>query len=203
MHCRRRGRPLPFGRPQRPGQADPHSPRIEKSGVTDEAKGEVKQRSSWRRDDWLGVAVFGAAGVTAALWLLDLGRNLTFFFDEWNFVEEAATTGYWHNVLRPHNGHPSMIPFSIYEALLHTVGLRHYWPYQVILVLLDIGCGWLLFLLLRMKVHPLVAGAVLRRLDAARAGMAGPPVAIPNRISRKRCRRARSAGPHRPGHPAC
>ena len=127
--------------------------------MTDETQGEADQRSLWRLDDWLGVAVFSAAGITAALWLIDLGRNLTFFFDEWNFVEEAATTGYWHNVLRPHNGHPSMIPFSIYEALLHTVGLRHYWPYQVLLVLLDICCGWLLFLLLRKKVHPLVAGA--------------------------------------------
>ena len=52
-----------------------------------------------------------------------------------------------------------MIPFTVYEVLLHTVGLRHYWPYQLLLVLLDIGCGWLLFLLLRRKVHPLVAGA--------------------------------------------
>jgi hypothetical protein len=127
--------------------------------VTDEAQGGDSERPSWRRDDWLGVAVFGAASLSAALWLLDLGRNLTFFYDEWNFVEESATTGYWHNVLQPHNGHPSMIPFSMYEVLLHTVGLRHYWPYQVILVLLDIGCGWLLFLLLRRKVHPLVAGA--------------------------------------------
>ena len=127
--------------------------------MTDETQGEVDKHPSWRLDDWLGVAVFGAAGLSAALWLLDLGRNLTFFFDEWDFVEDAATTGYWHSVLRPHNGHPSMIPFSIYELLLHTVGLRHYWPYQVILILLNIGCGWLLFLLLRRKVHPLVAGA--------------------------------------------
>jgi hypothetical protein len=113
----------------------------------------------WRIADWFGVAVFGAAGLCAGIWLMSLGRGLTFFYDEWDFVEEGATTGYWHNVLQPHNGHPSMVPFSLYEALLHTVGLRHYWPYQLVLVLLDIGCGWLLFILLRRKVHPLVAAA--------------------------------------------
>ena len=36
-----------------------------------------------------------------------------------------------------------------------TVGLRHYWPYQLILALLDVGCGWLLFVVLRRKIQPL------------------------------------------------
>ena len=126
--------------------------------MTEQAQ-EASSRHSWRLNDWLGFAVFSAAALCAAIWLLDLGRGLTFFFDEWNFIEDAGTSGYWHNVLQPHNGHPSMIPFTLYEVLLHTVGLRHYWPYQLVLVLLDIGCGWLLFLLLRRKVHPLVAGA--------------------------------------------
>lgn len=120
---------------------------------------ESSRTRSWRLDDSLGVVVFVAAALCAAIWLIDLGRGLTFFFDEWDFIEAAGTSGYWHNVLQPHNGHPSMIPFTMYEVLLHTVGLRHYWPYQLVLVLLDVGCGWLLFLLLRLKVHPLVAGA--------------------------------------------
>ena len=88
-----------------------------------------------------------------------LGSGLTFFYDEWDFINAAATTGYWHNVLTPHNGHPSMVPYSVYELLLHTVGLRHYWPYRLLLTLLDVGCGWLLFVLLRRKVHPVAAGA--------------------------------------------
>jgi len=114
---------------------------------------------SWRPADWLGVLVFGAAALCAVLWLLDLGRGLTFFLDEWDFIEYTGNPGYWHTVLQPHNGHPSMVPFSLYDLLLHTVGLRHYWPYQLILVLLSVGCGWLLFWLLRRKVHPLVAAA--------------------------------------------
>jgi hypothetical protein len=125
--------------------------------VTGQPKG--SDGGGFGRNDWLGLAVFGAAAVSAAVWLMVLGRGLTFFYDEWDFIQAAATTGYWHNLLKPHNGHPSMVPFSVYEALLHTVGLRQYWPYQLVLVLLDIGCGLLLFVLLRRKVHPVVAGA--------------------------------------------
>jgi hypothetical protein len=126
--------------------------------VTEETQESVDRRHR-RPADWLGLAVFGAASLCTALWLFDLGRGLTFFFDEWDLVEEAGTTGYWHNLFQPHNGHPLMIPFSLYEVLLHTVGLRHYWPYQLMIVLFDIACGWLLFVLLRRKVHPLIAGA--------------------------------------------
>ena len=114
---------------------------------------------AWTRSDWLGVVVFGAAAVATLVWLASLGRGLTFFFDEWDFVNAAATTGYGHEVLQPHNGHPSMVPYTVYEILLRTVGLRHYWPYQLVLDLLDVACGWLLFVLLRRKVHPVVAAA--------------------------------------------
>ncbi len=117
------------------------------------------ERGRFTRGDWVGVAIFLAAAVTTVVWLMILGRGLTFFYDEWDFINAAATTGYGHNVLQPHNGHPSMVPFSVYWALLHTVGLRHYWPYQLLLVLLDVGCGWLLFVLLRRKVHPAAAAA--------------------------------------------
>ena len=118
----------------------------------------------------MGLAIFGAAAATAVIWLMVLGRGLTYFIDEWDFINAAATTGYWHNVLKPHNGHPSIVPFSVYWALMHTVGLRRYWPYQLVLVLLDVLCGWLLFVLLRRKVHPAVAAAasaVLMLLGAA------------------------------------
>ncbi len=112
----------------------------------------------------MGLAVFGAAAVCTVVWLMILGRGLTFFYDEWDFINAAATTGYWHNVLQPHNGHPSMVPFSVYEVLLNTVGLRHYWPYQLILVLLDVVCGWLVFVLLRRKILPVIAGAAAAAL---------------------------------------
>jgi hypothetical protein len=124
----------------------------------------------WGRSDWLGLTVFGAAAVTTVVWFMALGHGLTFYYDEWDFVLAAPSTSYWHQVVQPHNGHPSMVPYTIYWSLLHMVGLRSYWPYQTVLVLLDIGCGGLLFLLLRRKVHALAAGAagaVLMLLGAA------------------------------------
>jgi hypothetical protein len=114
--------------------------------------------------------VFGAAAATALVWLTSLGRGLTFFYDEWDFVNAAATTNYWHQVLQAHNGHLVMVPYTVYEVLLKTVGLRHYWPYQLFLNVLDVVCGWLLFVLLRRKVHPVVAAsaaAVLMLLGPA------------------------------------
>ena len=106
------------------------------------------------------MSIFAAAAVCTIVWLLILDRGDSFFFDEWNFINLASTTGYWHNVLQPHNGHPSMIPYTIYEVLLRIVGLRHYGPYQAVLFLLDVGCGTLLFFLLRRKIHPIAAGAL-------------------------------------------
>ena len=118
-----------------------------------------RKAPAFTRSDWLGLLVFGAAAVSALAWLTSLSRGLTFFYDEWDFVNAAATTSYWHQVLQAHNGHPSMVPYTVYEALLRTVGLTHYWPFQLVLDLLDITCGWLVFVLLRRKVHPVAAAA--------------------------------------------
>ena len=146
------------------GEPHPAARRIAARGETRSTLGILNDLSPGTegpraRSEWLGLAVFCAAAVCTVLWLIILGRGLTFFFDEWDFINAAATTGYWHNVLQPHNGHPSMVPFSVYEVLLRTAGLQHYWPYQLILALLDVACGWLLFVLLRRKIHPLAAAA--------------------------------------------
>jgi hypothetical protein len=103
--------------------------------------------------------VFSAAAIATVVWLIGLGHGLTFYYDEWDFVQAAASSSYWHEVIQPHNGHPSMVPYTIYWVLLHTAGLHSYWPYRTALVILDVACGLLLFLLLRRKVHPLAAGA--------------------------------------------
>ena len=126
----------------------------------DDAPSPEDEGRPWSGNDWLGLAVFGVAAIITVVWLIILDRGDSFFYDEWDFINLAASSGYWHNVLQPHNGHPSMIPYSIYEALLHTVGLRHYGPYQWVLFLLNVGSGALLFLLLRQKIHPVLAGAL-------------------------------------------
>ena len=85
-----------------------------------------------------------------------LGRGLTFFYDEWDFVNRRRPR-VLADVLAPHNGHPSMVPYAVYWLLLHTVGLHHYWPYRLALDAAPL-CGWLLFVLLRRRIHPVAAG---------------------------------------------
>jgi len=110
---------------------------------------------SWER---AGTVLFAVAAAAGGVWLLLLGRGLTFFYDEWNFVE-AHRQGFWSAMLTPHNGHPSMIPVAVYRALFALVGLRHYWPYRVVLIGVDVACAAGLFAILRRRVHPLVAAA--------------------------------------------
>ncbi len=38
-----------------------------------------------------------------------LGGSLAFLYDEWDFIRSECHHGFWHNVIRPHNGHPSMV----------------------------------------------------------------------------------------------
>jgi hypothetical protein len=83
--------------------------------------------------------------------LMLAGRHLTFFFDEWNFILDRRG-GSLGSFLDPHNGHIVLFEVSIYKALLATVGLRHYWPYQAINTLLHLACVALLFILARRRV---------------------------------------------------
>jgi hypothetical protein len=112
-----------------------------------------------RGRDLAGWTVFTAGALTAAVWLTELGRGMTFFYDEWSFIDTRGQS-FWHDVWLPHQGHPSMIPFTAYRLLLLTVGLRHYWPYLALVLAVNLVCGWLVFLLLRRRVHPAIAGAL-------------------------------------------
>lgn len=107
----------------------------------------------------IGMAIFAGAAITTVAYLLELGRHLTFFFDEWDFISFVQTS-YWHAVVQGHQGHPSMIPYTVYWLLLNTVGMTHYWPYLLVLTLLNVLCGWLLFAILRSRVNPVIAASV-------------------------------------------
>jgi len=88
-----------------------------------------------------------------------LGRGLTFYYDEWNFVQ-SADGPYLQNILANHNGQTQMVPYTIYLVMFHTVGLHHYWPYRLLVVLLDVLIGWLLYVAIRTRVHPVVAASM-------------------------------------------
>ncbi len=104
-----------------------------------------------------GLAVFASGAVTAAVWLTLLGRGLTFFFDEWNLVDTRGQS-FWTTDLAPHNGQPMVILFLLYRLAFAVVGIDRYWPYLALVVGVNLLCGWLLFVLLRRRISPIVAG---------------------------------------------
>jgi hypothetical protein len=83
--------------------------------------------------------------------LMLAGRHLTFFFDEWDFVlrRRSSTVG---SFLAAHNGHIVLFEVAIYKALLATIGLRHYWPYQAVNTVLHLACVALVYVLARRRV---------------------------------------------------
>ena len=111
----------------------------------------------------------------AALLLLDgallvyMGRGLTFFFDEWDFVTHDFGGGI-HSVLVAHVGNISVVPVLVYKALFHLVGLNHYPVYRIVLVALHLLCGTLVFALASKRigrVPALLATALILFLGAA------------------------------------
>lgn len=101
-------------------------------------------------------ALFLALAAGSALVVIGLGFGLTFFSDEWAFIEgrslrDPAT--WW----APHNEHWSTIPVIVYGALLETAGLRSYVPYLVVLYSLHVVACAALFVLIRLRLGPVPA----------------------------------------------
>ena len=64
------------------------------------------------------------------MWLLRLGRGLTFFFDEWDFILGRSYS--IDDLLRPHNGHLSLLPVLAFNFLREVFGISSYLPYQIL-----------------------------------------------------------------------
>ena len=58
------------------------------------------------------------------------GQGLTFFFDEWDFVLSRSLS--ISDLLRPHNGHLSIIPVLFYGLWKSIFGISSYVPYQIL-----------------------------------------------------------------------
>jgi hypothetical protein len=104
----------------------------------------------------LATGALGAILALGAIVLLYAGRHLTFFYDEWTFIQTRRGGGL-HTYLDPHNGHLSLIPVLVYKALFKLVGLRHYTPYRVVGVVVQLICASLLYVLGRRRVGPWLA----------------------------------------------
>jgi hypothetical protein len=131
----------------------------------DDVRRRVKVARSTRRspagDDrsrryaaWLFVVVI----VVALPLIMYQARDQWFFLDEFDFLATRSTG--FHDLLRPHNEHWSTLPILVYRALWHVVGLRHYWPYQLCVVLEHLAVAVLLRAVMRRAgVNPWIATA--------------------------------------------
>jgi hypothetical protein len=105
-------------------------------------------------DRWTaGLAVALLVGLPMLLWL---GRGLTFFSDEWAFIE-SRSLGDPSTWLPPHNEHWSTLPILVYRALVETVGLGSYVPYLAVVVALHGLVVALVFVAVRRASGPIVA----------------------------------------------
>ena len=99
-------------------------------------------------------AIVVAAAIAVCAAILWMARTYTFYFDEWTFI--IGSPGWtFASYLQPHNEHPSMLLQAVYSVLLHTVGLRTYLPYLVVLLLLHATNAVLLFELVRRRAGDL------------------------------------------------
>ena len=112
--------------------------------------------------------VAGAATVVAGV-LLWATRGYTFYFDEWTFIT-AAPGWTLATYFAPHNEHPAIVLRAVYSALLHTIGLRAYWPYMAVLLLAHVANVLLLFELVRRRSGELIALAAALLLLLLGAG---------------------------------
>jgi hypothetical protein len=105
----------------------------------------------------------------AAALLLYMGRGLTFFYDDWDFVTHNYGGGI-HSLLAAHVGNISVFPVAVYKVLFHLVGLNHYAVFRLVVIGLHLLCGALVFVLASRRiprVPALLAAALILFLGAA------------------------------------
>ena len=105
------------------------------------------------------VAAFVGVQVYALWFWLHAGRAEWFYLDEWDFLARRKAT-HLGDLFRPHNEHWTTIPILVYRAFYWLFGLREYFPYRLVVVVLYLAAASLLYVLIRRSgVHPCIATA--------------------------------------------
>jgi len=98
-------------------------------------------------------AVLAAISFVVIMWL---GLGMTFFADEWAFIEERSLgdpATWW----APHNEHWTTLPVLAYRVLIETIGIGSYVPYLAVAVGLHVVVCALVYRLLERSSGPLFA----------------------------------------------
>jgi hypothetical protein len=128
-----------------------------------------------RLDHVVGIVERNWSLVLSVLMLLDavlllyMGRGLSFFYDDWDFVTHDYGGGI-HSLLAGHGGNLVLFPVLVYKVLFHLVGLNHYAVFRLVVILLHLICGGLVFVLASRRgsrANALLAAALILFLGAA------------------------------------
>jgi hypothetical protein len=93
--------------------------------------------------------------VSGAL-LMYMGRGLTFFYDEWEWILNDYGGGV-HWMLLAHVGNISFWPAAIYKVWFHLIGLNHYAVFRLQVVVLHLICGTLVYVMAARRIPRLPA----------------------------------------------
>ena len=105
-----------------------------------------------------GRVVFAVLAIAAFAFLIWLGLGMTFFADEWAFLESRSLTDpatWW----APHNEHWATLPVLLYRAMVETVGIGSYVPYLGAVGAMLVVVAGLVYGLVERTCGPLVAVA--------------------------------------------
>ena len=101
----------------------------------------------------VGIAVY-------VIWrLASLMSGVTFYFDEWDFVQRRPVS--LESLLRPHNGHLSSLPVAVYQFFFQVFGLDSYKPYQFLILLVHLTLCVVIYLACRSRGELVAISAAL------------------------------------------
>ncbi len=106
---------------------------------------------------------FVAIAAAAFASLLALGFGMTFFADEWAFIE-GRSLGDPATWLPPHNEHWTTLPILLYRLIVETIGIGSYVPYLAVVAVLHVVVATLVYVLVERAAGPrlaLAAGVII------------------------------------------
>ncbi len=105
----------------------------------------VTVRRRFATIDWPPLALAAIALVV----LVRLGRDMTFYHDEWALIlkRDLSIDG----IFAPHNEHLSATIVILYRVLLGTVGMGSYWPYLGVTYALHLAVAGLVYGIVRAE----------------------------------------------------
>jgi hypothetical protein len=114
--------------------------------------------------------VFAAVEIFALVLWLEVGRSAWFFHDDWAFLAQRRASDLG-DLFRPHNGHCNTLPIVVYRLLFRIFGVRTYFPYRLVNLVLYLTLAWLLFAVIRRAgVQPWIATAAASAFALLGAG---------------------------------